>query len=188
VLGGALALAVAAPVAAETPKDTVVMAKQIDDLISLDPAEVFEFSGGEVVGNVYEALLDFNVNKVSELRGRLAESWGVAVDGKTYTFKLRKGVKFASGNPIAADDVVWSLQRAIILNKAPGFILTQFGFTKDNIKERITRPTRRQWCSSPRRRLRRASSITASPPMSAPSSTARPSSRKPRTAISAMTG
>ena len=40
------------PVLADTPKDTVVIAKQIDDIITLDPAEVFEFSGGEVIANV----------------------------------------------------------------------------------------------------------------------------------------
>jgi peptide/nickel transport system substrate-binding protein len=37
---------------ADTPKDTVVMAKQIDDIISLDPAESFEFSGNEADSNV----------------------------------------------------------------------------------------------------------------------------------------
>ena len=41
---------VAGPALAATPKDTVVMAKQIDDIISLDPAESFEFSGSEVTG------------------------------------------------------------------------------------------------------------------------------------------
>ena len=39
------------PAFADTPKDTVVMAKQIDDIISLDPQESFEFSGNEVCGN-----------------------------------------------------------------------------------------------------------------------------------------
>src|ERR1700681_1275919 len=47
-------LALASPPAfAQTPKDTVVMAKQIDDIISLDPAEAFEFSGSEAVANIY---------------------------------------------------------------------------------------------------------------------------------------
>ena len=51
---GAVAVALAAAVSvssaeAETPKDTLVIAKQIDDIITLDPAEVFEFSGGEVI-------------------------------------------------------------------------------------------------------------------------------------------
>ena len=122
---------------AATPKDTVVMAKQIDDIISLDPGEVFEFSGGEVVGNVYDKLIMFDLNDVSKIEGRIAESWTADPDGKTYTFKLRKGLNFASGNPITAADAAYSLQRAVIMDKTPGFILTQFGFTKDNAKERI---------------------------------------------------
>ncbi len=137
ILGGALLAISGGMAAAETPKDTVVMAKQIDDIISLDPGEVFEFSGGEVVGNVYDKLLSFDLNDVSKLEGRLAESWTAEPDGKTYTFKMRKGLNFASGNPITAEDAAYSLQRAVIMNKTPGFILTQFGFTKDNAKERI---------------------------------------------------
>ena len=53
LLLGALRLSILAkPVVAETPSDTLVIAKQIDDIITLDPAEVFEFSGGEVIANV----------------------------------------------------------------------------------------------------------------------------------------
>lgn len=137
LLGGAIAALLVGPALAETPKDTVVMAKQIDDIISLDPGEAFEFSGTEVVGNVYDKLLGFDLKNVSDIQGRLAESWNVGDDGRTYTFKLRKGLKFASGDPITAADAAYSLQRAVSINKTPGFILTQFGFTKDNIKERI---------------------------------------------------
>jgi peptide/nickel transport system substrate-binding protein len=134
-----LAAAALVPLAAfaDTPKDTVVMAKQIDDIISLDPAESFEFSGNEADSNIYDRLLTFNFDKVSEIQGKIAESWSLADDGRTYTFKLRKGIKFASGNPVTAADVAWSLQRAVILNKSPGFILTQFGFKKDNVAETI---------------------------------------------------
>ena len=125
------------PAGAATPKDTVVMAKQIDDIISLDPAESFEFSGSEVTGNMYERLIGYDLKNVSQLRGELAESWSVGTDGKTYTFKMRQGVKFASGNPVTAQDAAYSLQRAVSLNMSPGFILTQFGFTKENVKEKI---------------------------------------------------
>ncbi len=128
---------VAGPALAATPKDTVVMAKQIDDIISLDPAESFEFSGSEAVGNIYERLIAYDLKDVSKLKGELAESWSVGADGKTYTFKMRKGIKFASGNPVTAQDAAYSLQRAVIMNKTPGFILTQFGFTKENAKEKI---------------------------------------------------
>ena len=82
---------VAGPALAATPKDTVVMAKQIDDIISLDPAESFEFSGSEVTGNVYERLIAYDLKDVSKLKGELAESWSVGADGKTYTLSQLKG-------------------------------------------------------------------------------------------------
>ena len=50
---------------------------------------------------------------------------------------MRQGVKFHSGEPVTAQDAAYSLQRAVILNKIAGFILTQFGFTKDNAKDKI---------------------------------------------------
>ncbi|OYU48492.1 MAG: ABC transporter substrate-binding protein [Rhizobiales bacterium PAR1] len=121
------------PLMAQTPKDTVVMAKQIDDIISLDPAEVFEFSGGEVTGNVYDRLIAYDLKDVSKLYGVVAASWTISDDGKTYTFKLKPGIKFHSGNPLTAADVVYSLQRAVSLNKSPAFIITQFGIKKENV-------------------------------------------------------
>jgi peptide/nickel transport system substrate-binding protein len=41
----------------------------------------------------------------------LADSWAVSNDGKTYTFRLRQGVKFHNGATMTADDVIWSLKR-----------------------------------------------------------------------------
>ncbi|MGX5843659.1 ABC transporter substrate-binding protein [Mesorhizobium sp. ArgA1] len=117
---------------AETPAGTIVMAKQIDDIVSLDPAEAYEPSGLEALGNIYDNLVAFDVKDVSKIYGALAESWTVSVDGKTFTFKLRPGLKFHSGNPVTAADVAYSIERVVALNKSPAFILAQFGFTKDN--------------------------------------------------------
>ena len=127
----------AAPTLAKTPRDTLVIAFQIDDIITLDPAEIFEFSGAEYAGNTYDRLIGYDHNDVSNIYGVAAESWTISDDGKTYTFKMREGVKFASGNPMTAEDAAFSLQRAIILDKSPAFILTQFGFTADNVAEKI---------------------------------------------------
>jgi peptide/nickel transport system substrate-binding protein len=124
-------------VKAATPPDTLVMAWHIDDIISLDPAEVFEFSSAEIMGNTYERLVTYDPKDVSKLTGEIAESWKISEDGKTFTFKIREGKKFASGNPLTAEDAVFSLQRAVILDKSPAFILGQFGLTKDNVKDKI---------------------------------------------------
>jgi peptide/nickel transport system substrate-binding protein len=122
---------------AATPKDTLVLAMAFDDIISLDPAEAFEISAGELMGNAYDRLLRFDVKDPSKLLPDVAASWTVSADGKTYSFALKPGLKFASGNPLTADDVAWSLQRAVLLDKTPAFILTQFGFSKDNVKDKV---------------------------------------------------
>ena len=94
------ALAWATPAAfAETPKDTLVMAKAIDDLITLDPADIFEFSASEYAGNTYDRLVRYDDQDVSKIYGVIAENWAISEDGKTYTFKIRPGIRFASGNP-----------------------------------------------------------------------------------------
>ncbi len=122
---------------AATPKDTLVVTWAIDDIITMDPGEAFEISAGEVMGNTYDRLLRYDVNDPSKLVADIAQSWSVSPDDKTYTFTLKPGLKFASGNPLTAEDVAYSLQRAVILDKTPAFILTQFGFSKDNVRDKI---------------------------------------------------
>jgi peptide/nickel transport system substrate-binding protein len=132
-LAAAVALAAACPAAAGTPADTLVVAKNIDDIITLDPAEVFEFSGGEVIANVYDRVMQYEPEDLTKLVGGVAESYQVSDDGKTIVLKIRPGQKFHSGNPVTAEDVVFSLQRVVKLNKTPSFILTQLGWTAENV-------------------------------------------------------
>ncbi|MGY9049645.1 hypothetical protein P775_22240 [Puniceibacterium antarcticum] len=124
-------------VKAETPPDTLIQAWQIDDIISLDPAEVFEFTASEIMGNSYQPLVGYDVNDVSDIFGVIAEKWEVSEDGKTFSFTIRPDLKFASGNPITAADPVYSLQRAVKLDKSPAFILTQFGLSADNVDQKV---------------------------------------------------
>ena len=140
--GGTAALAAGLsglPLRAETPANFLVIANRIDDITTLDPAESFEFAGSDVLRNLYGKLVNFDpLNLDAGYQPDLAESWTVSDDGQTITFKMRKGVKFQSGNPVRAEDAAWSLRRAVILNKTPSFILTQFGLTADNANESIT--------------------------------------------------
>jgi len=124
---------------ASTPKDTLVMAFNIDEIISLDPAEILEFASAECAANAYDRMINYNVDNVSEIYPGIAESWETSDDGLTYTFKIRNGVTFASGNRLSADDVVFSLRRVVLLDKSPAFILTQFGFTPENVNKTITK-------------------------------------------------
>jgi peptide/nickel transport system substrate-binding protein len=98
---------------------------------------VFELSGGELIANIYDRLMMYEPENLTELVGGVAESWDVSGDGKSITFKVRPGLAFHSGNPVTAEDVVFSLQRVVKLNKTPAFIVTQFGWNKDNVGELV---------------------------------------------------
>lgn len=141
LVGTAIGLTVtvgSVPAFAETPANMLVIANRIDDITTLDPAESFEFAGSDVNRNVYSKLVNFDPLDLDAGYGPdLAESWTVSEDGKTITFTMREGVKFHSGNPVTAADVEFSLRRVITLNKTPSFILSQFGFTAENVGETI---------------------------------------------------
>lgn len=59
--------------------------------------------------NVYETLV--KVDSEGHLRPLLAQRWDVSPDNRTYTFRLDPGARFASGRPVEAKDVVWSIDR-----------------------------------------------------------------------------
>lgn len=143
LLGGALlgaalvSMAPAERALAATPPEAFVQAMTIDDIITLDPAEIFEFSGAEYGAQVYDRLITYPVDDVEDIQGNVAESWTISDDGKTYVFQIRDGITFHSGNPLTAEDVAFSLQRVVKLDMSPAFILTQFGFSADNVEEMI---------------------------------------------------
>jgi peptide/nickel transport system substrate-binding protein len=122
---------------AVTPKDTLVVARNIEDIVSLDPAEAFEFSSGEMVANTYERLIRYDVKDPAQLRPGLASAWKPAPDGKSIEFTLRPQAVFESGNPVRPEDVLFSYRRVLRLNKAPAFILSQLGWTPDNIEQMV---------------------------------------------------
>jgi peptide/nickel transport system substrate-binding protein len=136
-IAASLAVSLAtSPTMAATPPDTLVLAAAIDDIISLDPGTALEITSGEILGNTYDRLVRFDAQNPGNVRGDIAESWTVSPDGKTYTFKIKPGLIFASGNPITAEDVAFSMQRAVKLDRSPAFLLTQLGLTRANVEER----------------------------------------------------
>lgn len=80
--------------------------------VGLDPHLVTAFSSFAVVnGTIYEGLTA--VDKDLRIGPSLAESWSVSADGKTYTFRIRRGVTFHNGAPMDANDVAASLKRVL---------------------------------------------------------------------------
>jgi peptide/nickel transport system substrate-binding protein len=122
---------------AAAPGNVLVVAQQLDNVTSLDPQESFEAVAAEIAGNMYQKLVRPNPDKPEELHGDLAESWTVSEDRKTITFTLKGDAAFSSGALVTAEDVAFSLARAVKLDKSPAFIINQFGFTKDNVESRI---------------------------------------------------
>ena len=122
---------------AATPADVLVVAANIDDIVSIDPAEAYEFSSGEYVTQTYDRLVQYDAPDVKTLAAGLATEWTADDANKTITFTLRDGVKFSSGNPVRAEDVVYSWKRVVVLNKSPAFLLTQLGWTPENIETMV---------------------------------------------------
>ncbi len=77
----------------------------------------------------YSNLLKIDTTNYPKLIGDLAESWTMADDAKTYTFKLRANVKFHDGSPFSAEDVKASYDR--IRNPPPGVVSVRQGLVAD---------------------------------------------------------
>jgi len=106
----ALGVAFAPATYAQARKDSVVLGMVLEPT-GLDPTVAAAAAIGEVVHyNVLEGLTKINMD--GTIVPLLAESWSVDPDGKAYTFKLKKGVKFHDGEAFDASDVKFSFERA----------------------------------------------------------------------------
>lgn len=96
---------------AQARKDSIVLAMALEPTPGLDPTGGAASSISEVtLYNIYEPLT--KVNSDGSVTPLLAQGWEVSPDLKTYTFKLRKGVKFHNGEPFNAQAVKFSYDRA----------------------------------------------------------------------------
>ncbi len=104
---------------------------------TLDPALAYETAGAEIIQNVYEPLIFFKGDQPNEFVPMLAESWTISEDGTTYTFKIRKGVKFHEGGDLTPEDVAYTFQRGLLFGgtHGPQWLLAEpfFGTGIDDI-------------------------------------------------------
>src|SRR4030067_1907873 len=90
------------------------------DSVGLDPAYETDGNSFMVCDNIYEALVSFK-DESTAIEPGLATSWDISPDGLTYTFKLRKGVKFHDGTLFNADAVIFSHSRMMKERKVKFF-------------------------------------------------------------------
>jgi peptide/nickel transport system substrate-binding protein len=80
------------------------------DTSSLDPATQTDGETFKVTKNIYDTIVDYK-GQTTQVTTGLASGWKISGDGKTYTFTLRKGVKFQDGSDFNADAVVYNFDR-----------------------------------------------------------------------------
>src|SRR5690349_7021799 len=85
---------------AKTPADTFVVAANMSQMITLDPAAINESFTAGFMRNVCDALVGLDDTDASKVVPGIAESWTVSPDSSTYTFRIRPGLRFPSGNPV----------------------------------------------------------------------------------------
>jgi peptide/nickel transport system substrate-binding protein len=116
-----LTLALAIPDARAAGKDTLVVASGAD-AVTLDPGVSFDGQSPLIWRGVYEALLGYKGNTV-EIVPELAESYSISDDKLTYTFKIRKGIKFTDGEPLNAAAVKYNIERQIKIKQGIAYAL-----------------------------------------------------------------
>jgi peptide/nickel transport system substrate-binding protein len=134
-----VATAVATSVPTSTPSNQQV--KNPDTLIeatisgpeSLDPAWEYDTASYDADIQVYEGLVLAKKDSATDFVPLLATQWQISQDSKTYTFDIRKNVKFQQGQDLTPEDVAYSFWRGMIQDRAggPQWILLQPFFGLD---------------------------------------------------------
>jgi peptide/nickel transport system substrate-binding protein len=76
---------------------------------TLNPVTAADAPSREVIGRIMADLI--HINRASQqVEASLAKSWTVSKDGRAFTLKLRRGLRFSDGQPFDADDVIFTFQ------------------------------------------------------------------------------
>ena len=122
------------------PPDTLVVAQSAEAIV-LDPAMAYDTASGGILEQVYDTLVTYNRERSDLLIPQLASAWTVSPDGKTYTFTLRRGVRFHAGGSLDAHDVAYTFQRGLLQSDpgGPQWLLIQpiMGYNSGDITEEI---------------------------------------------------
>ncbi|MDQ6659905.1 MAG: peptide ABC transporter substrate-binding protein, partial [Chloroflexota bacterium] len=102
------------------------------DIPSFDPGQATDIESITAINAVFTGLV--TLDDQLKVQDQLAASHSMSSDGLTYTFKLRPNLKFSDGSPLQAQDVIYSIDRALTpeISKLNGVSLTYLGLIKDS--------------------------------------------------------
>jgi len=113
LVGLALTLGGMTPAGAENIKQGGAMIVTYkDDISTLDPAIGYDWQNWSMIKALFNGLMDYQAGTY-DLEPDLAESFTISPDGTVYTFKLRQDVKFHNGRKLTAEDIKYSIERAV---------------------------------------------------------------------------
>ena len=111
-------------VLAATPLDTLVIGEN-EHPASFDPVEAYDSTVDRMMLCAYDSLISY-IPGTTTMIPWIAKSWEVSEDGLIYTLRLQEGVLFHDGNPLTAEDVQYTLDRAKALNIGVAVDLTYY--------------------------------------------------------------
>ena len=122
--------ALTAATAAQIKQGGAMTVTYKDDISTLDPAIGYDWQNWSMIKALFNGLMDYEAGTYN-LEPDLAESFTISPDGKVYTFKLRQDVKFHNGRKLTAEDMKYSIERAVnpkTQSPGQGFFWTIKGF------------------------------------------------------------
>jgi len=102
---------------------TTLVVDRSFEIKTADPQRAFEPTAAIVNRATFDTLFTYKGGDIAHPVPMLVQSWSATKDAKTFTFQLKKNVRFADGTPLTSKDVVFSLRRLINLKGNPAFLL-----------------------------------------------------------------
>jgi peptide/nickel transport system substrate-binding protein len=126
---------------AQAPADDTLVIAQAADATSLDPASINSIAADNIAKHLWASLLE--ITPEGEIVPYLAERFDVSDDGTELTFHLYEGLQCHDGEPLTAEDVVYTFQRAAdpanaFTGNTPGFIFNSLGYVDARVDGPLT--------------------------------------------------
>ncbi len=130
--------------ALQAQDEKVLVVAHAESTDSLDPARGYTQTTTIVLQVTYDTLVTFPKDSAATIEPRLATDWTISDDGLTYTFTLRDA-QFANGDPVTADDVVFSVNRLKNVKGNPSFLVANVASVEavdaKTVKFTLSQPT-----------------------------------------------